>query len=61
MSVSRDELVAWFGEVFWLVFSEGNRLDGKPGKSVMAMSPLGAIKEFRFSSEGVLEMIEEMH
>lgn len=59
--MTRDVLLAWLAEVFWLVFSEGDRMDKKPGKSLLAMSPLGAIKEFRFSPEGVLEMIEELH
>ena len=59
--MTKDKLTEWLAEVFWLLISEGPRLDGKPGASVLAMSPLGAIKEFRFSSEGVLEMIEEMH
>lgn len=59
--MTRDVLLAWLTEVFWLVFSEGDRLDKKPGKSVLAMSPLGAIKEFRFSAEDILTEIEEMH
>ena len=59
MSVSREQLLSWLAEVFWLAFSEGERFDGKPGKSVLAMSPLGAIKEFRFSPEDRLVEIEE--
>ncbi|OPZ77305.1 MAG: hypothetical protein BWY79_01230 [Actinobacteria bacterium ADurb.Bin444] len=48
------------GEVYWLVFSEGARLDRKPGQSVLAMSPLGAIKEFRFTENDELVEIEEL-
>ncbi len=60
MSVTREQLLAWFDEVFWLVFSEGARLDRKPGKGILAMSPLGAIKEFRFTENDELVEIEEL-
>jgi hypothetical protein len=61
MSVTRDELLAWFGEIGWLVVSEGARVDGQPGSSIFALSPIGMFRDFRFDANGELEEIEELH
>lgn len=56
--MTKDQLLSWLAETFWLVWSQGPRMDKKPGESVLAMSPLGAIKEFRFGEDGTLAEIE---
>jgi hypothetical protein len=61
MSVSRDELLGWFGEIGWLVVSEGPRSDKKPGVSIFAMSPVGLFKDFRCGENGQVEAVEELH